>query len=703
MFMSQDRSFGKYVALVLPVMLIVSVLLMTNVSSAIPSSNPVAGPSSSTPLWGFQNAYMNYTGTQTSNAPPSNLSSIRPAWLHNGSYANYTFSMTYGTTITSGNYNVSLFKVNTSAMNYSAKTVTVEETFGTYDNGTTYANNTAITMSEEFTFLGPSNSILPALSSSALYFMDSGFPQIPNVTITSGVNFVALGMPIKSDKFMMTSSASNMSYYASYGSGLILNISGNGSGTSFDTQISATNIPVPGSTPFTLGMRTSTSYTKYEITSPVSNGNFTVGIAGNVSQFFGGNSNAKSFNGTFKNPNGFPALNATDLIQLNAGQAPAMFNNSTGLTVHVHTGIKITVAAGTFVTDEISSGNATFHMREYVDATSGVLTDVNFSVSMQILGLSITMNDSMSLSSTNVPMAPTGFGFLAGSVTPTGAILLVNGAIVPEYDGTYNVSLMPGSYYLSATMNGYQGKVYSVNVSDGKTTHENVALSPISNSVTLSGNVTPIGSSILVNGYMANVNATGYYSISVSTGKYTVSAYHEGYFPMSKNLTITSSVTLNISLMKEPATANSSMVKNDTVATGYNVTVSGLANENGLVSVNFTATTNGTLTVSIPYTDMKNATIAEILNSSIYINGARDKNFSITLTSNYTVILTVYNLSGDPTLYWTYSPSAVLPPSPSSTPLPTSLLEDGIAIAAIVVVVALIGVVMARRKKQSNR
>ena len=41
-------------------------------------------------------------------------------------------------------------------------------------------------------------------------------------------------------------------------------------------------------------------------------------------------------------------------------------------------------------------------------------------------------------------------------------------------------------------------------------------------------------------------------------------------------------------------------------------------------------------------------------------NGVRDKNFSVTFTSNYTVILTVYNLSGDPTLYWTYSPSAVL-------------------------------------------
>ena len=699
MFMSQDRSFGKYVALVLPALMIVSMLLMTNVSSAIPSTNPVATPSSSTPLWGFQGAYMNYSNVQATNAPPSNLSSITPSWLLIGSYANYTFNEYYeGVSIMSGNYNVSIFYVNASSMSYSAKTVTVEKISSTYDNSTTYSNNTSITINDAFTFSGYTNNSFPALASSALYFMDSGFSLIPGATIKSGVSFTALGKTIKSDEFIMENSTSNLSYYASYGSGLILNVSGNGSGTSFSMQISATNVPVSAPPPFTLGMRTSTSYTKYEITS-LANSAFTVGIAGNANPF-GGNSTAKSFNGTFNNPEGLPVLNLTDLNKLNAREAPPLFTNETPT---VQTNVTITVAAGTFVADEISIENTTFHVKIYFDAISGVAIMFDMNFSGLAFGHNMTMNFNMSLSSTNVPMAPTGYGFLAGSVTPSGAVLVVNGIIVPVYNGTYNVSLEPGNYYLSATMNGFQGKVYNVNVSAGKTTHENVLLTPISNSVTLSGHVTPAGSSVLVNGYMANVNATGYYSISVPTGKYTVSAYHEGYFPMSRNLTITSSMTVNFYLMKEPAKANSSIVRNGTAATGYNVTVSGLVNGNGLVSVNFTATTNGTLTVSIPYTDMKNATIAEILNSSVYINGARDKNFSITLTSNYTVILTVYNLSGDPTLYWTYSPSAVLPPPSSPTSPPSSLLEDGIAIAAIVVVVAIIGVVMARRKKQSNR
>ena len=705
MFMSQDRSFGKYVALVLPAVMIASMLLMTNVSSAIPSSNPVAGQSSSTPLWGFQGAYMNYSSAQANNTPPSNLSSITPPWLHDGYYANYTFIEYFGEEVMSGNYNISIFYVNPSLTNYSARNVAIIKVYAlrlgmTYSNSTTYSNNTSITTNEEFRFSGYTNNSFPALTSSALYFMDSGFSLIPGATIKSGVSFTALGKIVMSDEFIMNNSTSNMRYYASYGSGLILSVSGNGSGISFNTQISATNVPVSASPPFTLGMRTSTSYTKYEITSLASNGNFTVGVTGNVNPF-SGNSATGPFNGTLTNPEGLPVLNLTDLNKFNAGEVPPDF--ITNETPTVQTNVTITVAAGTFVADKISFGNTTFHVKIYFDTTSGVAIMFDMNFSGQVSGYNMTMNFNMSLSSTNIPMAPSGYGFLAGSVAPSGAVLVVDGAIVPVYNGMYNVSLEPGNYYLSATMNGFQGKVYNVNVSAGKTTHENVLLTSISNSVTLSGHVTPIGSSVLVNGYMANVNATGYYSISVSSGKYTVSAYHEGYFPMSKNLSITSSMTVNFNLKKEPATANSSMVRNGTAATGYNVTVSGLVNGNGLVSVNFTATTNGTLTVSIPYTDMKNATITEILNSSVYINGAMDKNFSITLTSNYTVILTVYNLSGDPTLYWTYSPSAVLPPPSSPTSPPTSLLEDGIAIAAIVVVVALIGVVMARRKKQSNR
>ncbi len=647
---------------------------------------------------------MNYTGTQTSNSPPSNLSSIRPLWLHNGSYANYTFKMTESGITSQGNYNVSIFNVNASAMNYSAMTVTVEKISGTYSKSTTYANNTFVTMNEEFiTYSGPETTAFPALSPSALYFMDSGFLPlpIPNVTIKSGVSFNALGKTIKSDEFIMTNSTSNLSYYASYGSGLILNISGNGSaGISFNTQINATNIHVSTPPPFTVGMTTSTSYTKYEITSLASNGSFTVSVTGNSSSGFFGLSRSGSFNGTLNNPNSIPALNTTNLSQLNAGISPM------GMNTTVKSDITVSVAAGTFVTDEVhgstTKGNISTTIRFYVDATSGVLVKVEFNMSFSFGSLYVFMNESVSLTSTNIPMAGGAGGYLSGTVSPSGATLIVNGIAVPVQNGAYNVSLEPGHYYISATMNGYQAKTYGVNITAGITTKLNVVLSSIVGSVTISGTVTPsLGSVVFVGGHPAYVNPiTGDYNISVAKGNYTISAFHPGYFPASRNITATASQTENFVLVKVP-TPTSVKVSGKINATGYNVTITNVANMNGFVSANFTATKNGTLSVSIPFSDMKNATVADILNSSVYVNGTRDRNFSITFSSNFTIILTVYNLSGgDPTLYWTYSPSAVLPSSPSSSPPSLSPLEDGVVIGVLVAVIAAVAVMMVKKRKK---
>jgi hypothetical protein len=516
------------------------------------------------------------------------------------------------------------------------------------------------------------------------------------------VSFTALGKTIKSDEFIMTNSTSNLSYYASYGSGLILNISGNGSaGISFNTQINATNITVSTPPPFTVGMTTSTSYTKYEITSLASNGSFTVSVTGNSSSGFFGLSRSGSFNGTLNNPNSFPALNTTNLSQLNAGKSPFMGKNTT-----VKRDVTVSVAAGTFVTDEVNGSTTQnggiFKMAIYVDATSGVLVKGEFNVSFSFGSLHMFMNESVSLTSTNIPMAGGAGGYLSGTVSPSGATLIVNGIAVPVQNGAYNVSLEPGHYYISATMNGYQAKTYGVNITAGITTEQNVVLSSIVDSVTISGTVTPsLGSVVFVGGHPAYVNPiTGDYSISVAKGNYTISAFHPGYFPASRNITATASQTENFVLVKVP-TPTSVKVSGKINATGYNVTITNVANMNGFVSANFTATKNGTLSVSIPFSDMKNATVADILNSSVYVNGTRDRNFSITFSSNFTIILTVYNLSGgDPTLYWTYSPSAVLPSSPSSSPPSLSPLEDGVVIGVLVAVIAAVAVMMVKRRKK---
>jgi len=704
--MVNKKPFSKNIFLTLLVILIVSMFLMMNASplaSPISTSSviPSSPSSSSTPLWGFDGAYMNYSVTNSTNAPPSNLNSIVPQWFFNGAYANYTFNMTSSSSKVTGNYNATIFKVDTTSLTYSVKYAIIETVSGKSTHSTVYVNDTSVASNTQpMSGIPGSTTPFPALSSYSLYMMDSGLLSYNGITIRNGVTFVSLDKTIKSDQYIMTSSSMNESYYVSYGSGLILNGTLNRSGTNLSAQITATNVPLSSPPPFTVGMWTSTAYTKYEILSTAPNGNFTANVTTSTTGFF--LSEPGNFNGTFQTPGSMLALNLTDLNQLNAGKVPPGMMMPPNFTVE--TGVTVTVPAGTFITDKISGssiqGNASIKFAFYIDSTSGVFTLANLNYSVSVNGHTMIMNESMSLSSTNIPMESTGYGFLKGTITPTGATLVINGMIVPTYNGaSYNISLKPGNYYVSASKSGYQTKTYNVNISAGKTTQLNVILAAISNSVTLSGHVTPVGSSVVVDGDIAPVNATGYYTIPVSAGEHTVSVYHDGYFPVSKKIDITSSMTLNFNLLKEPSRESSNMSRNATTAIGYNVTVSGILNGKGLVSVNFTATKNGTLLVSIPYNDMKNATISEILNSSIYINGVRDKNFSITITSNYTVILTVYNLSGDPTLYWAYSPAAVLPTSPPA-PFRLSILEDGIIIGAIVAVVALVGVIIVRKKNR---
>lgn len=92
----------------------------------------------------------------------------------------------------------------------------------------------------------------------------------------------------------------------------------------------------------------------------------------------------------------------------------------------------------------------------------------------------------------------------------------------------------------------------------------------------------------------------------------------------------------------------------------------------GSISVTYSASSNGTLLVSVPYSDLANRTIAEVLSSRVYVNGVQYANFSITLTSSYLVTLSVTVLAGDPTLVWAYS-VAVSPPGHRS-PTPASFL-----------------------------
>ncbi len=252
------------------------------------------------------------------------------------------------------------------------------------------------------------------------------------------------------------------------------------------------------------------------------------------------------------------------------------------------------------------------------------------------------------------------YGYLAGTVTPATATVIASGVIVPIEDGAFNVTVAPGSYYLSVTASGYQSLVLAANVFPGQTTYVTLNLTVASNTVTLSGELSPANGSVVVNGFIAYVNATGHFEVSVLPGTYTVSVSAAGYFPLSENLTISSSVIVNFTLTKMPGSTSMKTTGNVT-ATGYNITVTRLTNGNGSISVTFTSQMNGTLLVMIPYADVENATLAQVLSSQVYVNGVLFTDFAITVTANYTVVLTVRGLPADPTLLWKLSSSGASP------------------------------------------
>ncbi len=277
----------------------------------------------------------------------------------------------------------------------------------------------------------------------------------------------------------------------------------------------------------------------------------------------------------------------------------------------------------------------------------------------------------------NITLIPlTTFGYLAGTVYPANAYISASGISVSVTNGQFDQSLPTGSYYVSVEAQGYASENYLVNISNGQVTYLNVTLQRVNQSYTISGTVDPSNSSVMFGSYTAYVNSTGFYVISLPAGNYNYSVADSGYFPSTGSIDVTSDLTLNFNLAKEPP-AQSVVVTSNITASGYNLTVSNLTDGNGNISVDFNASVSGTLVVQIPYSQIKNATVSDIMSSKVYVNGTMYPNFSIalsTINGTFSVILTVYGLQGDPVMEWAYLPSVAAPapplPAPSPAPAP---------------------------------
>ncbi len=291
------------------------------------------------------------------------------------------------------------------------------------------------------------------------------------------------------------------------------------------------------------------------------------------------------------------------------------------------------------------------------------------------------------------------YGYIQGTVNSPTTSVTIDGVSVPVINGQFAVSVYPGTYYVSAFAKGFIPQEQNVKVTALSTSSIALNLNHTATTYYISGRVSPSGASVLFNGIAASVDSSGNYQIYVTPGTYTVSAYLSGYFPLSERINVGGNMSINLTLSKEPL-PESAMSRDNFSVTGFNVTISSVVNnQNSTFEVQFNASVNGILLVEIPYADLNNVNLSDILNSRVYINNVEYSNFSISLSSNYTVILKVSGLSKDPTMLWVYGPQAISPKTPSSNIL-TLYYYVAAAVASIIIIGVAVAIIRGRSKKK---
>lgn len=365
----------------------------------------------------------------------------------------------------------------------------------------------------------------------------------------------------------------------------------------------------------------------------------------------------------------------------------------------LHSGIPVHTEMGTYMADELSMNfsysNGTpapgAALHAYFDQASGMLLKYQSSLGSNLTYL---------LESTNIPMSGSG-SRLSISVSQADSEVSVNGVplALNLTTGHAEAFMSPGTYFMSITSSGYSPIFKKITLSAGTTTYENMTLSrSISQTYTVSGYVAPGNASVVVGGYVAEINSTGFYSIALPSGAYTISVASYGHYPETRTVNVNGNLSNeNFTLPREP-TATSYLSSGNITVIGFNMRESGLSLGNGSLSLNFSASAKGSLTIEIPYSEISGYSISDILNSRLLINGTSYSNFTVAITAqggHYSVLLSVTGLSSDPTLLWEFTP----PAHPSSIFGNNQQLFEIIGAVAVVAVVSALVVSFYRRRR----
>lgn len=372
-------------------------------------------------------------------------------------------------------------------------------------------------------------------------------------------------------------------------------------------------------------------------------------------------------------------------VNVNRNDAKVFLNTGTIYTTNGHS--TVTLNAGYYFLYASSPGYASYS--NYIKVVAGANMTVNINLVKQ-----------------------SNYGYFTGSVLPGNAIVTANGVGIPVQNGRFNQSLKAGSYVISISASGYSGMQKVVNITSGTVSNMTFILQKSVKTYEVTGYLMPYKQSlapyVLFDGVVSFLNQTGYFQTYVTSGTYHISAAENGYVPVSKNVTVNSNKSFLITLRHLPK-LSSSVTNSSAVAQGYNATVENVnANySQGFIGVTFNASSNSTLVISVPLSTLsshyRNLTLTELINSKVYIGNKLYSNFSITLSSNYTVTLTVYNYTGDPSLYWVFTPYSSYVPASATPPAGISpYLLDGIVGVIVVIAIAGVAFSVTRRRKRGN-
>ena len=310
---------------------------------------------------------------------------------------------------------------------------------------------------------------------------------------------------------------------------------------------------------------------------------------------------------------------------------------------------------------------------------------------------SISYGSTLTLNITLKAMAD--YGYLNGTVNSNSAIIRANGIPVAISNGKFNETLPAGRYIISVYGINLAPETYSLTVYEGKETFLNCTTQ---SSVTfdINGYIQPGTAEILFNGLPATTNTSGYYFIYLPAGLYRVSVTATQYFPESFNLSVNGNSSRDFSLERLPE--NYTLITSGPVTVeSANISLITINSTADSVSINYSSDTNdGTILIYVSLNNLTGSSVSQALSSRVYINGDAVSNYTIAITCNYNVILSMSIRHGDPIITWLLN-STLQPPlhnlSPKSKAISPQDAGAYIALGSLISIL-IAAVALTRRK-----